>query len=439
MIKENGINRKILKIAGPSILANITIPLVGIVDVAISGRLGNASMIGGMAIGTMLFELLYWNFGFLRIGTAGITAQAYGRRDLRDSVRTLEQSLSTALLVAFILLAIQFVFVKTALLIVDTSPHVAQLAREYFLIRIWAAPATLSIFAFKGWFLGMQNAKSPMAIDILVNVVNLVACYILALHTRLGFAGIAYGTVIAQYSGLALSVSLLFFNYRKLFKYFHLRDSLNFGKMKAFFKTGGNLMIRSVSFLFIYSGFTVFAAKYGDTLLAVSTIIMKLMLLYSYFIDGFSYAGEALSGRFIGAKDLVSLKKSIRILFMWSLGIGFVSTFLYLFGGELLFGIMTTNPTVISASKEFLPWLVFMPIISCVAFIWDGIYIGATASVSIRNTMVISAVVFFVFYYVLEPYVGIHALMAGYFAHLALRTILMSLNAKKQVILKIAV
>ena len=439
MIIDKGINKKILKIAGPSILANITIPLVGIVDVAISGRLGNASMIGGMAIGTMLFELLYWNFGFLRIGTAGITAQAYGRRDLRDSVRTLEQSLSTALIAALILLTIQFVFVNAALHIIDTSPQVATLARQYFLIRIWAAPATLSIFAFKGWFLGMQNAKSPMAIDILVNLVNLLVCYILALHTKLGFSGIAYGTVIAQYSGLLLSISLLYFNYGKLFKYFHLKESLNLTRMKAFFKTGGNLMIRSISFLLIYSGFTVFAAKYGDTLLAVSTIMMKLMLLYSYFIDGFSYAGEALSGRFIGAGDSVSLKKSIRILFMWSFGIGLVSTFIYLFGGEFMFGMMTTNASVLAASKEFLPWLVFMPIISCTAFIWDGIYIGATASVSIRNTMIVSAVIFFIFYYTLEPFIGIHALMAGYFAHLALRTILMSLNAKKQVILKIAV
>lgn len=433
-----GINSKILKIAGPSILANITIPLVGIVDVAISGRLGDAAMIGGMAIGTMLFELLYWNFGFLRIGTAGITAQAYGRRDLRDSVRTLEQSLSIALISAIVLLSIQFVFVKTALLIVDTSPQVASLAKQYFLIRIWAAPATLSIFALKGWFLGMQNAKSPMAVDILINLVNLIVCYILALHTNLGFSGIAYGTLIAQYSGLLLSISLLYFNYRKLFKYFHLKDSLNIKKITAFIKMGGNLMIRSISFLFIYSGFTIFAAKYGDTLLAVSTIMMKLMLLYSYFIDGFAYAGEALSGRFIGAKDSVSLKKTIKVLLIWSMAIGIVSTALYFIGGSYIFGIMTTNEIVIAASKELLPWLVFMPIVSCIAFIWDGIYIGATASVSIRNTMIYSAVTFFVFYYLLEPIIGIHAIMAGYFAHLALRTILMSLNAKKQVLTKVS-
>ncbi len=434
---DKWINKKILHIAGPSILANITVPLVGIVDVAISGRLGNAAMIGGMAIGTMLFELLYWNFGFLRIGTAGITAQAYGRRDLREAVRTLEQSVSTALIVALILLTIQFIFVKFALLIVDTSPEVANLAKTYFLIRIWAAPATLSLFALKGWFLGMQNAKSPMVVDILVNVVNIFVCYVLAVHTKMGFRGIAYGTVIAQYSGLILATLLLLAYYKKLFKYFHLRESLNFHRMKDFFKTGGNLMIRSISFLFIYSGFTVYAAKYGDTLLAVSTIIMKLMLLYSYFIDGFAYAGEALSGRFIGSKDSVSLKKTIKVLFIWSMGIGITSTIIYFLAGGMMFGLMTTNITVIAASKEFLPWLVFMPLISCIAFTWDGIYIGATASTSIRNTMILSAISFFAIYYALEPFIGIHALLAGYFAHLAVRTILMTLNSKKQVLSRI--
>lgn len=197
-------------------------------------------------------------------------------------------------------------------------------------------------------------------------------------------------------------------------------------------------MIRSISFLFVYSGFTALAARYGDNLLAVSTIMMKLMLLYSYFIDGFAYAGEALSGKYIGAKDLNSLKTTIKVLFGWGLAIGVISTFVYLFGGEFLFRIMTNNEQVLNSASEFIPWLVFMPLISCVAFIWDGIYIGATASKSIRNTMVLSAISFFAVFYLLEPLIGIHALLAAYFMHLAVRTVLMSLNSKREVLGRIA-
>jgi MATE family multidrug resistance protein len=431
MLKE--INKSVLKIAGPSILANITVPLVGMVDLAISGRLGDAAMIGGIAIGTMFFDLLYWNFGFLRVGTAGITAQAYGRGDLRDSVRTLEQALSTSFISALLIISIQYLFLDAAFLIVDASPKVSSIAREYFLIRVWAAPATLTLFAFKGWFLGMQDAKSPMAADITVNAVNALLSYLLAIVFKMGISGIALGTVISQYSGLILSVSVFFIKYKNLFGYFHLRDSLQLDKLKVFLRHGGNLMLRSISFLLIYSGYTALSAKYGDTLLAVGTIVMKLMLLYSYFIDGFAYAGEALSGRFIGEKNGRSLRETVKILFYWSAGIGLVSSIIYMAAGDFLFKIMTNNSIVLNASREFLPWLIIMPIVSCIGFMWDGIYIGATATVSLRNTMFLSAVAFFAVYYITVPFTGFHALMAGYFAHLIVRTFLMTLNAKKEI------
>ena len=431
---KEGINKKILHLAGPSILANITVPLVGIVDTAIAGRLGDAAMIGGMAIGTMLFDLLYWNFGFLRVGTAGLTAQAYGRRDLRDAVRTLEQALSTAIVSALAILILQHIFVSAALVVVNAPDKVSELARDYFLVRVWAAPATLSLFAFKGWFLGMQNAKTPMVADITVNVLNLVYCYTLTFTLNMGFRGIALGTVLAQYSGLIVTSALFLINYRRLFKYFNIKESIQFDRLKVFFKSGGDLIIRSISFLLIYSGFTVFSAQYGDTLLAVSTIVMKLMLLYSYFIDGFAYAGEALTGKYVGARDSFALKGTIRLLLIWSLGIGIISTFVYFAGGGLLFRIMTTNADVLSSAPQFIPWLILMPLVSCIAFIWDGIYIGATATSSLRNTMVLSAISFFIVYFALKPFYGIHALMAGYFAHLIVRTILMSVNSKKQIL-----
>ena len=206
-------NKAILRLALPSILANITIPLVGIVDTAIVGHLSDAAAIGGIAIGTMLFDLLYWNFGFLRVGTSGLTAQAYGSSNETECRRILLRSLSIAMIAAVVILAIQWLFVTAVLAVVPCSAEVASVAREYFSVRIWAAPATLSLFTFKGWFIGMQDTKSPMAVDILVNVVNMAASYYLAVKTPLGVVGVAYGTLVAQYSGLILAVAILLVRY----------------------------------------------------------------------------------------------------------------------------------------------------------------------------------------------------------------------------------
>ncbi len=431
-------NRKVLKLAGPSILANITVPLVGMVDVAIAGRLGDAASIGAIAVATMLFDLLYWNMGFLRVGTGGLAAQAYGRRDFRDAFRVLVQALGTALTAALFIWVIQIIYLETAFLIVDTSPSTEQFARTYFNIRIWAAPATLSLFVFKGWFIGMQNTISPMVVDVTVNVTNLLASIFFALGLNMGIAGIALGTLAAQYIGLFLAVALMYIYYRKLFHYIRIRGNLKIKQMKSFFVLNGNLFIRSTSLLLVYAGFTSLSAKYGDNLLAVSTIMMKLMLLYSYFIDGFAYAGEALTGRYIGAKDPNSLKKAIKVLFVWTFIIAFVSTIAYAFADESLFRLMTNNEEVIMTARQFFPWLLVVPLFSCVAFILDGIFIGATASAAIRDTMLVSAGSFFAVYYVFQGNMGLHALFAAYMMHLIVRTVMMSLLIKKDVMGKAA-
>lgn len=429
-------NRRILKLAGPSILANVTVPLVGMVDVAIAGRLGDAASIGGIAVATMLFDLLYWNMGFLRVGTGGFAAQAYGRRDFNNAVRVLVQAVGTALVAAMVIWAIQYIYLEAAFLIVDCSAETEQLARKYFYIRIWAAPATLSLFAFKGWFIGMQNTISPMIVDVTVNIMNLLLSILFAIGFGMGISGIALGTLLAQYTGLIISITLMYAYYRKLFKYINLKASLKLREMKKFFVLNGNLFLRSTSLLLIYSGFTSIAAKYGDNLLAVSTIMMKLMLLYSYFIDGFAYAGEAVTGRAIGARDPLSLKRALKVLFYWTIGIAAVSTLVYGFAGEALFGVMTNNPQVISAAHEYLPWLLAVPVFSCIAFILDGIFIGATASAAIRNSTMVSALVFFLTYYLLASTLSLQALYVAYIAHLIVRTIMMSTSLKREVILK---
>ena len=211
-------NRQVLKLAIPSIFANITVPLVGMVDVAIAGRLGEAALIGGIAMATRLFDLLYWNMGFLRVGTSGMVAQAYGRGDYADAMRVFVQGLFTSVSIALLIWAIQFIYVDLAFKFIECSPEVELLAREYYFIRIWAAPATLSLYVFKGFFIGMQDTVSPMVVDVTVNVMNLAASVVLALSAGMGFSGIALGTVVAQYVGLALSVFFMLYKYRKLFQ-----------------------------------------------------------------------------------------------------------------------------------------------------------------------------------------------------------------------------
>ncbi len=425
MAFRNPINREVVRLAVPSILANITVPLVGIVDTAIAGHLGDAALIGGIAVGTMLFDLLYWNMGFLRVGTGGITAQAYGRGDWKASIGTFSQGIATALVASMLVLAIQWLFAEAMFLLVDCSPEVESIARNYFFIRVWAAPATLSLFVFKGWFIGMQNTVSPMVCDIVVNVVNMAASYLLAVHTPMGGIGVAYGTVIAQYVGLATALVLLAARYRKLFQE-HWRKVVLREDIRRVFRLSADLFIRSLCFMVVYVGFTSFAAKYGDGDLAVSAIMMKLFMLFSYFVDGFAYAGEALTGRFVGAGDGGQLVRAVRILFVWALGVGLLFTVGYAAMGDWSIRLMTSDQSVVEASRPFLLWLITMPIVSCAAFMWDGIYIGATAGRQVRNCMIVSAVSFLAVYFAGSPFWGIQALYAAYFAHLLARVAYLS-------------
>ncbi len=445
------INKDILKLAVPSILANITVPLVGMVDIAVAGHLDAqaATMIGGIAIGTMLFDLLYWNFGFLRVGTGGLAAQAYGRGDMKDCARILSRSVGIALACALALIAIQWLFVKAAFLVVDCTPQVQQLASQYFFIRIWAAPATLGLMAFKGWFIGMQDSVSTMAVDLIVNGMNILMSFVLALgvpalgYGGMGFGGIAAGTVVAQYSGLLAALLIIAFKYWRptmsLMGRNDFRGLFKGEETRRFFVMNTDLFVRSLCFITIYIGFTVISARYGDLLLAVSSIMMKMLMIFSYFTDGFAYAGEALTGRYIGAKDKPMLSQTVRWTFAWSMGIALIFMVIYQFAGVPMLRMMTSDAAVVEASREYLPWLLLMPLIGCAAFTWDGIYIGATASKAIRNSMLWAVAGFALVWFAgigvlnlteissdLYGRVAMHILMAAYFAHLLARTIYLS-------------
>ena len=433
MAFRNPINREVVRLAVPSILANITVPLVGIVDTAIAGHLGDAALIGGIAIGTMLFDLLYWNMGFLRVGTGGITAQAYGRGDMKASIGTFSQGIATSLIVSLIVLAIQWLFAEGMFLLVDCSPEVERVARNYFFIRIWAAPATLALFVFKGWFIGMQNTVFPMITDLWVNIVNMVASWLLSFYTPLGISGVAVGTLVAQWTGLVLALVLMRSKYRDLLQKTTIFHSMKWKYFKRFFSVNSFLFVRSMLMLVVYEGFTIFAARFGDVELAVSSVMMKLLMLYSYFVDGFAYAGEAMAGRFIGEKNRPSLNETVKYVFLWGAVIGVVSTVAYAIFPRSIIGLLTDNAEVIGASESYLFWLLLMPVLSCVAFIWDGIYIGATASRPLMVCMIWSASGFIAAFYLCAPHFGAQALYIAYFVHLIARSVYLTLVARRNV------
>ena len=388
------LHRDILRLAVPSILANITVPLVGMVDIAVaghlgaSGGLGAAALIGGISIGTMLFDMLYWNFGFLRGGTGGLTAQAYGRHRAGvaeaegDIAVTLKRALGIAFGSGLVLIALQWVVVQVAFLLVECSPEVQTLATQYFYIRIWAAPATLSLFAFKGWFIGMQDTVRPMICDLLVNATNILLSIGLSFGyaglPALGFAGVAWGTLIAQWTGFLYASLAVRIRYGWVLK--HAKQGGHAAGFREFFVLNRDLFFRSVCMIAVYIGFTMISARFGDMMLAVGAILMKLLMIFSYFTDGFAYAGEALTGRFIGERSPDGVRSTVRQTFVWCLGVTVLFLLVYGVGGVPLLRLMTSDPDVVEAGREFIPWLLLMPFIGCPAFTWDGIFMGATAS-----------------------------------------------------------
>ena len=444
-------NKQILRLAIPSILANITIPLVGLVDTAIVGHISDAHAIGGIAIGTMLFDLLYWNFGFLRVGTSGMTAQAYGRGDRVECARLLTHSVTIALLGAALIWLLQWLFVTAALAIIPCSTEVAVFARQYFFIRVWAAPATLSLMAIKGWFIGMQDTVSPMMTDMVVNIVNMAVSYVLAVYTPMGALGVALGTVVAQLTGLLLAIVIICWKYRAVWKGLSIwqlaRDKQG---IRSLITLNANLFVRSLCFMIVYVGFTSLSSMYGDTDLAVCSILMKLFMLVSYFVDGFAYAGEALVGKYIGeAKSPISnspspianspspltshlspLTSIVRLLFLWSLGVGVVFTVIFALSYMPMYRMMTSDVSVLERLTDFNAWLIAMPIVSTLAFMWDGVFTGATAGKQIRNAMIWAAVGFVLGYVATAHWCGVHALFVGYFLHLAARVIYLTATWK---------
>lgn len=414
-------DQQILHIALPSIVSNITVPLLGLIDVSIVGHLGAASYIGAIAVGGMLFNMIYWLFGFLRMGTGGLTAQAYGRHDLQEVTRILLRSLSISLLLALVLLLLQYPIRNIAFMCMDTSEEVRQLATLYFHICIWGAPATLGLYGFTGWYIGMQNSRFPMFIAITQNIVNIAASLFFVFVLKMKVEGVALGTLVAQYAGLGMACLLWLAYYRPLRKYLRQKALFDRTEMKRFFQVNRDIFIRTLCLIAVTVFFTSTGAAYGDVVLAVNALLMQLFTLFSYFMDGFAYAGEALTGKYIGAKDNQSLRLTIRHLFKWGIALSLLFTLLYGAGGKSFLGLLTNDTSVISASEEYIYWVLAIPLAGFSAFLLDGICIGATATHLMLRSMLVASASFFLLYYGLHDTLGNHALWMAFIVYLSLR------------------
>ena len=442
-------NKRILSLALPNIITNITVPLLGMVDMAIVGRL-SASHIGAIAIGTQIFNLIYWNFGFLRMGTSGFTAQAYGAHNFDEAVRIFVRAIAIAIAVAFTLILLQWPISRLSLLIFKGGHEVIQLALTYFFVRIWAAPATLGLYAIKGWFIGMQNSRLPMWIAIFLNCVNIVCSLLFVLVFHWDIKGVALGTVIAQYSGFAIGLFFLVREMRRIKPHTTiqlrimplLKASLHWSQLKLFFKVNGDIFLRTVCLSAVFTFITAASSHISAEVLAIDALLMQFFTLFSYIMDGFAYAGESLVGRYIGARDNRSLHLSVKLLLRWGLGLTLLFTALYAIGGEWFLRIFSDKPDIIQGTLRYLFWTLIIPVCGFSAFLFDGIFVGATASRTMRNSMFVASATFFAFYYLgkhflsahlADPFVWNNILWTAFMAFLALRGLLQALYLNKSV------
>ena len=426
------INRQILRIAVPAIVSNITVPLLGLVDVAIVGHLGSAAYIGAIAVGGMVFNVMYWLFGFLRMGTSGMTSQALGQRNFTEVVRLLIRSLGVGLSVALLLILLQVPLRELALYIMEPTASVRRYAEMYFDILIWGAPAMLGLYGFTGWFIGMQNSRLPMYIAVMQNVVNIAASLCLVFGLGMKVEGVALGTLIALYAGLLMAGLMWLAGYRRLWKYFCGAGLFGWNSMKRFLEVNRDIFLRTLCLICVMLFFTSAGSWQGETVLAVNTLLMQFYMIFSYFMDGFAYAGEAISGKYYGAGNRVGLKDAVRNLFGWGVAMMILFTLLYIIGGDAFLSLLTDDEDVVAAAHEYSWWASLMPLVGMAAFIWDGVFIGCTKTRGMLLSMFLSAATFFGVYYTLRTPFANHGLWIAFLAYMAMRGLAQTVIWKKK-------
>ena len=424
-------NREILQIALPSIVSNITVPLLGLIDAAIVGHLGAASYIGAIAVGGMLFNIIYWIFGFLRMGTSGMTSQAYGQKDEAETMRILARSMGVGMLIALVLIILQYPIERIAFTLMKATPEVERLASLYFRICIWGAPAVLGLYSISGWCIGMQNSRFPMYVAITQNIVNILASLALVYGFGMKIEGVAIGTLVAQYAGFLMAAWLWTSHFKRLLPYIQLQTLLAKGAIRRFFQVNRDIFFRTLCLVAVTMYFTSAGAAQGEVILAVNTLLMHFFTFFSYIMDGFAYAGEALVGKHLGANDRPALRQMVHQLFVWGIVLSLVFTLVYGIGGKVFLGLITNEQSVITASSAYFYWVLAIPLAGFAAFLYDGIFIGATATRWMLYAMSIATIAFFLIYYGFREAMSNHALWLAFITYLALRGIVQGFLGRK--------
>ncbi len=428
-LQSSFFNQRILRLALPSVVTNITVPLLGLVDTTVVGHMGRAEYIAAVAIGTTIFNMTYWLFGFLRMGTTGVVSQARGAGDEAGIRMGLTRSLMFGLFISLFLLLLQTPLLRFALWLMQPSAEVAHFAAQYFRVCIWGAPAMLASYALTGWFIGMQNTRTPMWMSILQNIINILCTCLFVFGFGMGVQGVALGTIVGLYVGCmygAHKVRREHYGIRK-----KCVEVVSFERRKnavsSVFSVSSvyiYIFLRTLCLVAVTVYFTTAGSRMGTLTLDANSLLMQFFIIYSYFTDGLANAAEALSGEYVGRQDKAGLQLVIRQLFLWGFGLALVFTALYALAGPWFLSLLTNQQQVIAFALSYLPWLVAVPLVALAAFIWDGVYIGMTLTSRMFLSMLVSAIVFYALWFALGSRYGNHALWFAFMAYLGTRSLM---------------
>lgn len=429
-------HKEILSLAIPSIVTNITVPLLGLVDVAIVGHMGDASYIGAIAVGTMMMNVICWLFGFLRMGTSGMTSQAYGRGDSKEAATILFQAIALGAAIGILFVLFQPLLLRLFLFFMRPSDEIRAFASVYFHVCVFGLPAALVMYGLTGWFIGMQDTRTPMTVSIFQNIVNIMTSLLLVYVFGMKVEGVALGTLTAQYSGLLLALYILrrkyASHYQLLFSQFTLMpgDYSSFSykhTLNRFFRVNRDIFLRTLFLVAVNAAFTSVGSRQGDVILAVNTLLFQFFTLYSYIMDGFAYAGEAICGKYYGAGNAPSFHACIRRLFAWGVIMTVVYTAAYYFGANDILHVLSNEQTVIEASEPYLLWVALIPVAGMGAFIWDGVFIGITDSRGMLLSCFVAAIVFAIMLTLFFTTMGNHALWLALLSYLLARGVMQTM------------
>ena len=422
------INREILALATPAIISNITTPLLGLVDTAITGHLGAATYIAAIALGSSMFVITYWLFNFLQMGTSGLTAQQYGKGVPTDMV--LWRAFAVAAAISLALIALSPLTTPLLLWFLDADQSTTAFAALYYQIVIFGAPAVLGTYALSGWLLGMQDTKTPMWIAIVTNVSNITISLTLVFGFGMKIAGVAIGTLSAQWIGIIVGLALMRKKHRAALSS-ALSASALFDRqaLRRFFSVNSNLFFRMICIGSVTIWFTRSGASMGPTVLAANAVLLQLFVLFSFFMDGFAFAGEAMSGKYYGKGDSRMLVATIKGIMAWGAVLAAIFTLAYALFGNWFIMMLTDDQGVVEVAKEYMPWAIFVPIAGVLAFAWDGIFVGLTKTRQMFASMATATAAYFILYFICTPSLANHGLWLAFLAYLILRGSIQSVQA----------